>query len=340
MKWIFGFRGVKSPVRSFLATRNCIRTFSQSPRSHATYKRFENSQSYDFSRLVSSKPLLYTVLGLGAFYVYNQDEAPFTNRRRFLWVPYWMEKRVGDMSYRQILLQYKKQIVPHSDPIYAKVSGIVNRLLEAAFENSRDPKQIEHLKSLKWEIHVIQVNPKETPPNAFILPNGKIFIFSSILPICHDTNGIATVLSHELSHQLAHHSMEQLSKQPVYMALSTLLYMATGVSGFNDLLIAGLLTMPASREMESEADRIGCELMARSCFDIYQIPRFWERMHAFEEQQSGQARTSMLNEFFSTHPNTNKRIHDIQSWMPQLESISESSNCHQYGQFNQLRSFF
>ena len=73
------------------------------------------------------------------------------------------------------------------------------------------------------------------------------------------------MLSHELSHQLAQHSSEQLLKQPIYMVLSIILYTITGVSWFNDLLINGVLTMPASREMESEADHIGCELLARAC---------------------------------------------------------------------------
>lgn len=252
-------------------------------------------------------------------------------------MPYWLEAKIGDLSYRQILSQYRHQIVPESDPLYSQISTIVHKLLQALYENLQDHQQISHLKKLDWKIHVVKVDPRQTPPNAFILPNGKVFIFLSILPICHDTTGIATVLSHELSHQLAHHSMEQFSKQPIYIALSTVLYMATGISWFNDLLIAGLLTMPASREMESEADRIGCELMARSCYDIHQIPRFWERMHKFEQQQLSRMSQGIFNEFLSTHPNTNKRIHDIQSWMPHLENIRDSSNCHQ---FNQFKSFF
>lgn len=311
--------------------------FHSNFRSYATYRRFNNNLSFNYNKILTSRTFMYTVGGFAVFYIYNQDEAPFTNRRRLLWVPYWAEKKIGDMSYRQIMAQYGRQIVPHNDPIYSEISNIVNKLLHTAFENSPDQRQVDHLKSLKWEIHVVKVNPKEVPPNAFILPNGKVFIFSSILPICRDSTGIATVLSHELSHQLAHHSMEQLSKQPIYMALSTILYMATGISWFNDLLIAGLLTMPASREMESEADRIGCELMARSCYNLSEIPKFWQRMHYFEEQQLGRIRTPLFNEFLSTHPNTNKRIHDIQSWMPELNNIRESSNCNQFMQF---RNFF
>ena len=93
----------------------------------------------------------------------------------------------------------------------------------------------EPFEKFKMEINIIQND--SLPPNAFILPNGKIFIFSSIMSICQNEDGLATVLSHELSHQ---HSSEQLLKQPVYMVLSTILYTITGVSWFNDLLINGV----------------------------------------------------------------------------------------------------
>lgn len=277
-----------------------------------------------------------------AFYVYNLNEAPYTHRYRFLWVPYWMERKIGDYSYSLIISQFGRQLVPSSDPQYRRIRDVMNRLLTSAINNTTDPQQAAHLKSLDWSISIIQVqDPQKEPPNAFILPNGKVFIFSSIFPICKNEDGLATVLSHELSHQLANHSSEQLSKQPIYIALSTILYAATGISWFNDLLIAGLLQMPSSREMESEADRIGCELMARSCFDIHEAVHFWNRMENWEKRAAPMVRGGMLQEFLSTHPNTSKRVHDIQSWMPELEQIREASNCNHWGQFDDFqRNFF
>ena len=37
--------------------------------------------------------------------------------------------------------------------------------------------------------------------NAFVLPGGKIFVFTGILPICANDSGLATVLGHEIGHQ-------------------------------------------------------------------------------------------------------------------------------------------
>ncbi|PVH20918.1 hypothetical protein CXQ85_004431 [Candidozyma haemuli] len=237
------------------STRSLSRTgFSWSkPRSYATYKGFNNKSGSQFSiaDLIRNRNFHYVIGGCVGFYLYNLNEAPFTHRYRFLWVPYWMEKKIGDYSYSQIISQFRGQLLPSSDPQYRKIREIMNKLLATAIDNTPDPKQAAHLKSLDWSISIIQVqDPRKEPPNAFILPNGKIFIFSSIFPICKNEDGLATVLAHELSHQLAHHSSEQLSKQPIYIALSTALYAATGISWFNDLLIAGLLQMPSSREMD------------------------------------------------------------------------------------------
>lgn len=328
------------------STRSLSRTgFSWSkPRSYATYKGFNNKSGSQFSiaDLIRNRNFHYVIGGCVGFYLYNLNEAPFTHRYRFLWVPYWMEKKIGDYSYSQIISQFRGQLLPSSDPQYRKIREIMNKLLATAIDNTPDPKQAAHLKSLDWSISIIQVqDPRKEPPNAFILPNGKIFIFSSIFPICKNEDGLATVLAHELSHQLAHHSSEQLSKQPIYIALSTALYAATGISWFNDLLIAGLLQMPSSREMESEADRIGCELMARSCFNIHEAVSFWGRMENWEKQAAPMARGGMLQEFLSTHPNTTKRVSDIQKWMPELELMREASNCYQWGRFDDFqRNFF
>jgi len=52
---------------------------------------------------------------------------------------------------------------------------------------------------LDWEFVVI-----EAPiANAFVLPGGKVCVFTGIIPICKDEIGLATVLSHEIGHVYA-----------------------------------------------------------------------------------------------------------------------------------------
>lgn len=329
----------KSPWRNLLA--RVSRPFHAS-RAYATYNRFDNaSKPLDFSSLLKSRYTPYIVLGAGGFYFYNLDHAPFTGRRRLIWVPYWLETMVGNMSYKQFYSAYRNQLVPPQDPLYNRVLNIMNKLLASAVKYSDNEKQINHLKSLNWKIHIINSNSTHDPPNAFILPNGKIFVFSSILPIAGNDDGLATVLSHELSHQLARHSAEQLLKSPLNLALSAVLYSITGSPNFNSFISSTLINLPASREMETEADHIGCVLMARLCYDIREPVNFWIRMRQAEERLKGRYKGVLgdyLEGFLSTHPTSQKRVQDITGWIPDLQALKESSGCyeHQFGMFNDL----
>lgn len=48
--------------------------------------------------------------------------------------------------------------------------------------------------------------------------SGKVFVFSGILPICKNEDGLAAVLGHEIAHNVAHHAAEKASL-PYLMAL-------------------------------------------------------------------------------------------------------------------------
>ena len=60
---------------------------------------------------------------------------------------------------------------------------------------------------LDWEVHLIN-SPQR---NAFVLPGGKVFVFSGLLPIVEDEHGLAAVLGHEIAHQVARHAAEKIS---------------------------------------------------------------------------------------------------------------------------------
>jgi predicted Zn-dependent protease len=47
-----------------------------------------------------------------------------------------------------------------------------------------------------WEVHVIQDEQK----NAFVIPGGKVFVFSGILEVTQNEAGLAAVLGHEIAH--------------------------------------------------------------------------------------------------------------------------------------------
>jgi metalloendopeptidase OMA1, mitochondrial len=151
-----------------------------------------------------------------------------------------------------------------------------------------------------------------------------VFVFSGLLPICQDDDGIATVLGHEISHNLCHHVAESVSSSFLrWITLGTVLVLF-GQLDISTLWLTDLAFLkPRSRRQETEADQVGLQLMALSCYDPRQALPFWERM-----QRAQQIR---VPEFVSTHPSGQRRIKQLEEWMPSAIAKYEGADCSYTG---------
>ena len=75
--------------------------------------------------------------------------------------------------------------------------------------------------------------------------------------------------------------------------------------------------MAFSREHETEADKIGLELLVRACYDPREAPELWQRMG----QIGGGQRPP---EWMSTHPASETRAANFRAWMPAAIEMYES----------------
>jgi metalloendopeptidase OMA1, mitochondrial len=287
---------------------------------HASYQRFPGRGGRQFSREGPAEKLQFLwanyrpiILGTGtaggAFYVYNLEKVPITGRRRFNCLSPATEKQVlGDAGYQDLLQEYQGKILPESHPNTRMVTRVVQRLLPSVGNLGTETE---------WAVHVIDA-PDEK--NAFVVPGGKVFVFSGILPICQDENGVATVLGHEIAHNIAHHTAERISRS-LFIFLASLAATALfDVSGTTSKYITDLvLSLPNGRTQEAEADHIGLLLMARSCFDPNAAIGFWHRMAQAEKYAPPQ--------FLSTHPSSHNREESIRGWLPEATTIYDSSEC-------------
>jgi predicted Zn-dependent protease len=151
------------------------------------------------------------------------------------------------------------------------------------------------------------------------MPGGKVVVYSGILPITKDENGLAVVLGHEIAHAVANHGDERMSQgllvQMGGIALDAALSKKPGET--NSLFLAAYgagaqigVLLPYSRLHESEADHLGLIFMAMAGYDPHHALDFWERMAS--APHSGRPPV-----FLSDHPADAKRVEDIRRLIPE-----------------------
>lgn len=232
--------------------------------------------------------------------------APYTHRRQLDLMPADQETKLGLTAYQQALSEAK---LSTDAAAVAMLRRVGERLAKAADKPD-----------YKWEFNLIE---DSKTVNAWCLPGGKVAVYSGILPVTRDENGLAVVLGHEISHALARHGAERISQGMLTRLGGQALAIGMGgQSAAAQVLTAqayGLGTqvgvlLPFSRKQESEADHIGIILMAKAGYDPANAVPFWERMAALNKGGGGG-----LARYLATHPPDKQRIADIKKELPEAE---------------------
>jgi len=220
---------------------------------------------------------------------------PYTNRHQLNFVSEDQEKQMGMQAFTDVR---KKNKISQDPAANALVQRVGKRIAAAADKPD-----------YQWEFIVID-DPKTV--NAFCLPGGKVAVYTGILPVTGDENGLAVVLGHEVSHALAHHGAERMSDQTL-MTVPLAVLTENQSAETQELINAAFgigVALPFSRKQESEADHIGLILMAKAGYDPHHAVTFWERM---SQAMKGQAPPA----FLSDHPSDASRVQKIKEELPE-----------------------
>lgn len=255
------------------------------------------------------------------YYYTHEQVCPITGRKRFLTLTKDQSMKIADYETENFVDLCKDITLPATDPQYNLVLRTAQRIVRA---NQDFPGMNEQ----KWVIHVVEDEEK----NAFVLPNGNIFVFTGILNFVETEDQLAVILAHEMSHALLLHGAEQLSYSQfldkiVILAMAAIWTLmpndgvAVVTNWFYNKVMDLTLHAPYSRTLEKEADRVGLHLMAKACYDVREGSVLWYRF-SVDEDMTGEGR---FPEWLSTHPAHGNRVKHIDQLIP--KAIEEREKC-------------
>ena len=240
--------------------------------------------------------------------------APITERKQLKLIP---EHKLNAQA-AQIYEKIKKKEKLINDKNLTEIKKIGEKMESAISEYFSQSGLIDPTANFNWEYILID---NKKVKNAWCMPGGKIAIYSGMLEITKNTDGLAAIMGHEIAHAVAKHSVERASRGMVINVAAQVTDILTGgklsqVNRTTGMNTVGLLTQmgitnPFNRKQETEADYLGLIFSSLSGYDIRETIKIWERM---KKANKGKAPP----EFMSTHPSSDTRIKKISGWINEI----------------------
>ena len=261
------------------------------------------------------KFLSYVGCGCCGLVLNSCSTAPITDRRQLKIIPEAKLNAKAALVYEKV-----KEKEKMSDDLKTLnlIKDIGNKMENSIGEYFYQAKLNDPTTNFNWEYILID-NKKVR--NAWCMPGGKIAVYTGILDVTKNTNGLAAVMGHEIAHAVAKHSVERASRGAILSTGTQLIDIFTGgklsqVNRATGMNTVGLLSQigimnPFNRKQESEADYLGMIFSSLSGYDIRETRKIWERMKEFNKGKT-------QPEFMSTHPSADNRIKKINEWTNEI----------------------
>ena len=261
------------------------------------------------------KFLTYMGCGCCGLILNSCSTAPITDRKQLKIIPEAKLNAQAAQIYEKIKEKEKlSEDIKSLNEIKEIGKKMENSISEYFFQsNLPDPTT-----NFDWEYILIE---NKKVKNAWCMPGGKIAVYTGILDVTKNTNGLAAVMGHEIAHAVAKHSVERASRGVLLNTGTQIFDIISGgklssvnrVTGMNTV---GLLSQigimnPFNRKQESEADYLGMIFSSLSGYDIRETVKIWERMKKMNKGKTPP-------EFMSTHPSADNRIKKITQWTNEI----------------------
>ena len=217
----------------------------------------------------------------------------------------------SEAAYMDTVRQLDDEDKLVGDPLtVTRVARITGRLVSIAvtdFSTSAD-----------WKWSVAIVDDAETV-NAWCMAGGRMAVYTGLFDKLELTDDeFAQIMGHEISHALANHTAERMSRA---MATATGMAVIGAASDNSSVAMAGAsvlanvaLTLPNSRDAENEADVMGMVLATKAGYDPEAAVTLWQKMGDLNDERPA--------EFLSTHPAPENRQAALNSMIPRMLEIN------------------
>jgi predicted Zn-dependent protease len=257
------------------------------------------------------KFLNYVGCGCSGLMLSACSTAPITDRRQLKIIP---ESKLNAQAAQIFEKVKEKEKMSDDTKTLNEIKDIGKRMEDSISEYFYRADLNDPTVNFDWEYILID---NKKVKNAWCMPGGKIAVYTGILDVTKNTNGLASVMGHEIAHAVAKHSVERASRGALLQTGTSLIDIFSGgrlgqINQATGMNTVGLLSQigimnPFSRTQESEADYLGMIFASLSGFDIRETKKLWERM---KEENKGKEPP----QFMSTHPSSSKRIKDLSEW--------------------------
>lgn len=250
--------------------------------------------------------LAILLVGVIGYYLNTEERHnPFTGENVKVVLTPEQEVALGLQAVPEMAEQFGGEL---GDPVQQdRINRIGKRLLVAKEEVIKRRKLEDY--DYPFRFHILRDN---RTINAFALPGGQVFITVALLRQLPTDDALAGVVGHEMGHVLAWHSNKQMAKNSLLQSVASAAAVATSDGMRNGQavgqMVGQLLQTKFGREDESQADRIGVQLLIVAG---YQAEALLEVMEVLKGSMSGPRPPEIL----STHPFPETRAAQIKDYI-------------------------
>lgn len=199
------------------------------------------------------------------------------------------EISLGNTMYRSIIAQSE---------VDTGRSAILNRFF----------RELDYQVVYPIEIAVV----KSPEVNAFAVPGGHIVVYDGILESMKTPEQLAALLGHEAAHIEKRHSLRNIFRSLARKIFLLMIFGGdAGIAGYLADRADDLKGLEYSRELETEADDHGLQMMYKSGIDLNGMMQLMEQL---QKSAEGKEPSALL----STHPVFESRIANVRAKISQL----------------------